>query len=90
MYFIHLCEELHSHVLVMCRRVLFGLIIGKVLSSWSPEETELILCFLTAQPIKSHLHRFGAFWLDLVVYYSFHGQIVCLYQCAWLRVSHFM
>ena len=90
MRFIHFREELRSHILMMCRRVVLCPIIGEVLSSWSPEKTELVLCFLAAQPIESHIHRLGTFWLDLVIYYAFRGRVVCLYRRAWLRVSHFV
>ena len=55
MHFIHFREELRSHILMMCRRVVFCPIIGEVLSSWSPEKTELVLCFLAAQPIDNIL-----------------------------------
>jgi hypothetical protein len=38
--------------------------------------------------MKMHVHCFGAFWLNVVVYNSNGSDVVGLHQGWWLLVAH--
>ena len=64
-------------------------IVPLVGGSCSPVNPELFLAFSATQPMESHVHGFGAAWLDGVVYNSEGRGVVGLDQCLGLHVAHF-
>ena len=75
---------------MMGGRVMLHPIIGVVQHPWPPEKLELLLVYLAIlQPMELQVHCFGAFWLDSTVDGALCHQVVCLYQCRQLQVSHF-
>ena len=50
--------------------MVFGVVIGQVVAALIPEDSELVLRFLTFEPVKAHLEQFNASCYDGVVYVS--------------------
>ena len=69
--------------------VLLCVIVSPVVGSFVPVEAKLFLCFPTAQPVQSQVHRFQFFGENLVVNYTLSCCIVCLDRGGWLRPSYF-
>ena len=55
----------------------------------APEKTELALGFAVTQPVESHVHGFGASWLNVVVHDSEGCGVVGLHGSLGLFVAHF-
>ena len=72
----------------MCGAMMFGPIIGSVVGSWAPVVTELALGVTTTKPMESHIHCFGAPWLDVVGDHAKGRAVVSLDRCGGLLVSH--
>ena len=53
--------------LVVQRRVMLGAVVAPVESAGGPIEVKLILGGMAAQPVKTHVHRFGLVRHDGVV-----------------------
>ena len=64
-------------------------IVPLVGGSCSPVDSELFLAFSATQPMETHVHRFGAAWLNSVVDNSEGCGVVGLYQCWWFYVAYF-
>ena len=47
--------------------MVFGIVVGSVVDSGTPVVSELSLGVTTTKPVKTHVHCFGASWLDVVV-----------------------
>ena len=63
------CQKFISDVLMMGRRVRLYPKVGIIHGPGPPEESELLLVHpLVTQPVKSHIHGFGMFWLTPAVY----------------------
>jgi hypothetical protein len=45
--------------------VVFGEVVRRVVSAWSPVDVELLLGDTVLEPVVSHIERFGAFETDL-------------------------
>ena len=52
---------------VMRRRMIFGVVIGKVCFARSPVDTELASGLSVSQPVESRVHRLQSFGLNFVV-----------------------
>ena len=57
--------------------------------SWTVNP-ELFLALSASQPMESHIHDFGAAWLDRVVDDPQGRGVVGLDRGWWLRVTHFL
>ena len=57
---------------------MFGPVIGVICFAWSPIESELFLALAVAKPMESHVHCFGAFWLDFAVDDGVRHRVVSL------------
>ncbi len=69
--------------------MVFGPVVGAVIRTRAPVVSELSLGVMTTQPVKTHVHGFGASWLDVVVDYSQGGAVVGLDRGLGLFVAHF-
>ncbi len=63
----------------VCRWVVFGVVIGEIIGTFVPIETELSLEFATSEPMYSHADHFDAACDDGVINKSNCGGVVCLY-----------
>ncbi len=52
---------------MMAWRMVFGMVVSKVFRTGSPVDDELFLSDAILDPIKTHVHGFGAFLFDRVV-----------------------
>ena len=69
-------------------RVVFGVIVGKILGAFAPVDEEMALADTIAYPIEAHIHGFGASLFDCVVANAGGACIVGLDGSGWLWVSH--
>ena len=69
--------------------MVFGPVVGLVVDSGTPVVSELSLGVTTTKPVKTHVHGFGALWLDVVVDDPARSCIVCLDGSLGLFVAHF-
>jgi hypothetical protein len=70
--------------------VVFGPVIGIVGLAGASVEFKLVLAFVVTQPVKSHVHGFGAFHLYFAFDNSVCHGVVSLDGGRWLFVSHFI
>ena len=68
---------------------MFGKIISPIASSWFPKDVKLALAFAIAEPVKMHVHSFGAFLLDSIVDDPPGSVVVSLQQCGRLWMPQF-
>ncbi len=48
--------------------MMFCPVVGMVCGAWAPVKSELFLVVVAIpQPVKTHVHGFGTFWLHLFV-----------------------
>ncbi len=69
--------------------MVFGPVVGSVVDSRTPVVSELSLGVTTTKPVKTHVHGFGASWLDVVVDDPASCCIVCLNGSLGLFVARF-
>ncbi len=69
--------------------MLFSEVIGEITGAWGPIDVELALLDLIADPIKSHIHRFGSDLLDGVVDDSKSSGVIGLDGRGRLWMPHF-
>ena len=69
--------------------MVFGIVVGSVVDSGTPVVSELSLGVTTTKPVKTHVHCFGASWLDVVVDDTKRSCIVSLNGSLGLCVAHF-
>ncbi len=69
--------------------MMLGTVVCPVGGAGMPEETELTLGFAVMQPVKSHVHRFCASWLYVVVHDSKGCGVGSLHGSLGLFVAHF-
>ncbi len=74
---------------VVSGRVVFGVVIGKIVGAFVPIEAELALGFSTSEPMDSHANNLDAACDDSVIYESDCSQIVCLDGQLGLWSTHF-
>ena len=82
-------HKLRTHVLVMSRREVFREIIGQVCVSRFPEDVEVALVYSVTDPIVPHVDCLGAALFDGVVGQANGAEVVDLYGCGALGMSHF-
>jgi hypothetical protein len=70
-------------------RVVFGEIVGIVISARFPMDNKLALAYAVANPIKTHVNGLGPALLDGVIGNAGSGDVVGLYGCGWLGVAAF-
>ncbi len=68
--------------------MMFGPIVGSVLGSWTPVVAELVLGVTAPQPVESHVHCFGASWLNVVADDAMGCAVVGLDGCGRMLVAH--
>ena len=68
---------------------MLGVVVGQVGFAGTPEETELLLCFMASEPVEPHIHCFCLSWLNVAVDDPNYGGVVCLHRSGGLRVAHF-
>ena len=68
-------QSVGTHFDMVLHRVMLCVVVGTVLFAWLPKDLELSLADAVSDPIKSHIHGFGAFLFDRVICYS-HGCAV--------------
>jgi hypothetical protein len=73
--------------MVQCT-MMFGLIVGSVVGSWTPVVAKSALGVMAPQPVESHVHCFGAAWLNVVGDDAMGCAIVGLDGCGKLLVAH--
>ena len=85
------CEEYRSHVAMVRRRMMFRPVVGIVRGAGAPIKSELLLVdAVILQPMETHIHGSGTFWLHPFVDDAFSGGIVNLNRGGRLFVSHFL
>ena len=72
----------------MSGAVMLGPVIGPVVFARAPIEFELLLGFAATEPMETHVHRFGAMGLDVVVDDSKCGTVVGFDRGFRLFVAH--
>ena len=70
--------------------MVFGPIVGSVERPRSPVVSELALGVTAPLPVESHVHRFGATWLNVVRNNAVGSAVVGLYGHGRLLVAHFL
>ena len=70
--------------------MMFCPVVGVVCGTRAPEKSKLFLDVAIPQPVETHVHGFGAFWLYPFVEDAFGSGIVDLDRGGWLFVSHFL
>ncbi len=70
------------------RTMMFGPIVDSVVGSWMPVVVELALGVTAPQPVESHVHCFGASWLNVVGDDAMGFAVVGLDGCGRLLVAH--
>ena len=70
--------------------VVFHPVVCMIGVSGVPVEFEFLLAFAVLEPVKMHVHGFGAFWLNFCINYTLCHDIVGLYGSWWLFVAHFI
>ena len=88
------CEDRSMKVhgvdsLMMGSRVMFGKVISLIASSWFPKDGKLTLAFAIVEPVKVHVHSFGAFLLDSIIDDPTSSVVVGLEWGSWLWVAQF-
>jgi hypothetical protein len=68
--------------------MMFGKIVGLVVGYWMPGVAELALGVTAPQPVESHVHCFGASWLNVVGDDTMGCAVVGLDGCGRLLVAH--
>ena len=69
--------------------MVFGPVIGIVGFAGAPVKLELVVAFAVTQPVKSHIHGFGAFRLYFAIDDGICHGVVGLDGGGGLFVSHF-
>ncbi len=67
---------------------MFGPIAGSVVRYWMPIVAELALEVTALQPVESHVHCFGASWLNVVGDNAMGCAVVSLDGCGRWLVAH--
>ena len=75
--------------LVVGRGMMFGEVVGTVCGAFAPVDLKLALAYAIADPVKTHVDRFGPFLFDSVSDNSTGGVIIGGHRGGWLRVPHF-
>jgi hypothetical protein len=70
------------------RTMMFGPIVGSLVGSWMPVVAELALGVTVLQSVESHVHHFGAAWLNVVGDDAMGCAVVGLDGCGRLLVAH--
>ena len=70
------------------RTVMFGPIIRQVCCAWAPNPPELVLGRATSQPMETHVHGLGAFWLDVACDNANVSGVVSLNWSGRLLMAH--
>ena len=68
---------------------MLGVVVGQVGFAGTPEETELLLCFVASEPVDPYIHCFCLSRLNVAVDGPYCGGAVCLHRSGGLRVAHF-
>ena len=71
-------EKFFSNFDMMSGRVVFCPIVSKICFARMPKKFELLLAFPVAEPVETHVHGFGTFWLYLTVNDGIRHGIVSL------------
>jgi len=71
------------------RGMMLGEVVSEVVAAFAPMDDVLVLGDAVLDPIKSHVHGFGAALLDGVIDDARCARIVSLYWRGFLRVSEF-
>ena len=74
---------------IVNRGVIFGAVIGKIVRSRSPKETELTLSFAEAEPVVLHVRGFCLALNYGVVRYTHGSGVIALDGGFGLRSTHF-
>jgi hypothetical protein len=69
-------------------RVVFGVVVGKIVCSLSPMDEELALADSVADPVEAHIHGFGSSLFDCFVADSGGTGVVGLDGSGWLWMAH--
>jgi len=73
----------------MRQGMMLGKVVGKVVAAFAPTDNVLVLGDVVLDPVKTHVHGFGAALLDCVIDDARCASIVSLYWRGSLRVSTF-
>ncbi len=68
---------------------MLGVVVSQVGFAGTPEETELLLCFATSEPVEPHIHCFCLLLLNVAVDDPYCSGVVCVHRSWGLRVAHF-
>ncbi len=74
---------------MMCPRVVFTLVISKILFTRVPFDIVCILGNLITHPKMSHFHQARSLLFDSVVRNAYGGGVVAMGGCFWLRMAQF-
>ena len=78
---------LGSHFNMMRRRMMLREVVGSVVESFIPTHSYLLLNFHISKPMASHIPRFGAFLLHVVMHKTSSSGFVYLKRCWWLWMA---
>jgi hypothetical protein len=67
------CGKYWSHVAMVRCWMMLCPVVGIVRGAGAPIKSELFLRAAISQPMKTHIHGFGMFWLHPFVDYAFGG-----------------
>jgi hypothetical protein len=82
-------EQVHAtHAAMVCKRMLFGEVIGQIVRATAPMDDELALGHAIAHPIEVHVNGLGATLFDGVVGNASGTGVVGLNGGGRLGVAH--
>ena len=77
-----------THKTMMRWRMMLGEVVGHVVDTASPMNDKLALFDSILDPIKAHIHGFGATLLDSIVHDASGAGVVRLNERWWLFMAH--
>jgi len=83
----HRSNEFRTDLLVMFGGVMLGPVVGIIVFSWAPIDTELFLAFAITEPMEAHVHGFGVRGLDFAIDHSISHCVVGLESCGGFLVA---
>ena len=75
------------HEMVMSRRMMFGEVVGQVVSTMAPENMKITIRNTVTNPVKMHVHSLGAMLTNHVIDDADGAKIVSLNGSWRLRIT---
>ena len=74
---IRVSDEVRTHSTKVSRWVNFGKVVGKIVATRSPSDSEVTVLNTFADPVVAHIHRFRALEANSIISVSTGGRVVC-------------